>query len=153
MRYVSVCGMVKDMMDETEFKAIALEAWEAVPEKWKAGLKNVALLVEDEPSDVVREAESLAEGETLLGLYQGVPMTVRGEGYGIGGTLPDTITLYRLPILEEALDLTDDHTSEFRNYVKKVVHETVWHEVGHYFGLEENPINHREDEGTNRFGS
>lgn len=138
-------------MEEAEFKAIALEAWEAVPDKWKAGLKNVALLVEDEPTEEVRKAEGLLEGETLLGIYQGVPMTARGAEYGIGITMPDTITLYRLPIIEEATELTDDHTSEFRNYVKKVVRETLWHEIGHYFGLEEEPINEREGEGTNDF--
>jgi predicted Zn-dependent protease with MMP-like domain len=138
-------------MNEEEFKALALEAWDAVPEKWRAGLKNVALLIEDEPSFEVREAEGLQEGETLLGLYQGIPLTARGADYGVGGTMPDTITLYRLPILDEAYDLTDDHTNEFRNHVRKVLYDTVWHEVGHYFGLEEEPINRREDEGTNTY--
>src|SRR5690349_193717 len=110
-------------MEEAEFKAIALEAWEAVPEKWKKGLSNVALLVEDEPSDEVREAEGLQTGETLLGIYQGVPLTARGAEYGVGITMPDTITLYRLPILEEATELTDDSTNQFRHYVQKVVTE------------------------------
>lgn len=138
-------------MEEAEFRAVALEAWDAVPEKWKEKLTNVALLVEDEPSQEVRDSEGLQEGETLLGLYQGVPHTVRGVEYGIGGTLPDTITLYRLPILDEAQELTDDHTSEFRNYVRKVVAETLWHEIGHCLGLEEEPINHREEGGTNQY--
>jgi predicted Zn-dependent protease with MMP-like domain len=71
----------------------------------------------------------------------------------VGGTLPDTITLYRLPILDEALELTDDHTSEFRSNVRKVLRETLWHEVGHYMGLDEHPLNEREAKGTNRFES
>lgn len=140
-------------MEDSEFRAVALEAWEAVPEKWKAQLSNVALLVEDEPSEELRAAEGLQEGETLLGLYQGVPLAARGSEYGIGGTLPDTITLFRLPILEEAEELTDDHTSQFRSYVRKVVTETLWHEIGHYLGLDEEPINRRESEGTNAFGA
>lgn len=140
-------------MEENEFRALALEAWEAVPEKWKAGLKNVALLIEDEPSDEVRTLEDLGEGETLLGLYQGIPLPARGSEYGIGGTMPDTITLYRLPILDEGTEMTDDHTGDFKNNVRKVVYETLWHEIGHYFGLDEEPINRREGEGTNSFGS
>lgn len=140
-------------MDEAEFKTFALEAWESVPEKWKERLENVALLVEDEPSKEVREAEDLHEGETLLGIYQGIPATVRGSEYGVGGTMPDTITLYRLPIIDEAMEQTDTDTSEFRNTVKKVIRETIWHEVGHYFGLAEEPINEREGEGTNTFES
>jgi len=138
-------------MEEAEFKAIALEAWNAVPEKWKERLVNVALLIEDEPSEFVRKEEGLQEGETLLGLYQGVPLTARGAEYGVGGTMPDTITLYRLPILEEATELTDDNTNQFRHYVQNVVAETLWHEIGHYFGLDEEPINHREEQGKNYY--
>lgn len=138
-------------MEEAEFRAVALEAWEAVPEKWKASLRNVALLVEDEPSEEVREAEGLGPHDTLLGLYQGIPMTARGSDYGVGGTMPDTITLYRLPTLDEAMELTDDHTGDFKHNVRKVVRETLWHEIGHYLGLDEEPINRREGEGTNRF--
>jgi len=138
-------------MEEAEFKAIALEAWNAVPEKWKERLVNVALLIEDEPSEFVRKEEGLQEGETLLGLYQGVPLTARGAEYGVGGTMPDTITLYRLPILEEVTELTDDNTNQFRHYVQNVVAETLWHEIGHYFGLDEEPINHREEQGKNYY--
>lgn len=140
-------------MDEREFRAIALEAWENMPEKWKAGIKNLALMIEDEPSDEVRLQEGLGPDETLLGLYTGIPNTERGSEYGVPGTMPDTITLFRLPILEEAEEMTDTSTSEFKNMVKKVVQDTLWHEVGHYFGLHEHSINDREEKGTNRFGS
>lgn len=138
-------------MEEAEFNTLALAEWDAMPERFKERVKNVALLVEDEPSDAVREAEGLEREETLLGIYQGIPNTERGSEYGVGGTLPDTITLYRLPILDEATELTDDETSAFRENVKKVVRETIWHEVGHYFGLEEHPINEREEKGTNEY--
>lgn len=139
-------------MEEAEFKALVAEAYDAVPEKWQAGLKNVALLIEDEPSEEVRVSEGLQKGGTLLGLYHGVPLTERGASYGVGETLPDTITLYRLPIMDEAIELTDDHTGDLKNNVRKVVRETLWHEIGHYFGLDEQPINKREGEGTNAFG-
>ncbi len=138
-------------MTEEEFRAVALNAWDAVPEKWRAGLKNVALLTEDEPSEEVCEREGLLPGETLFGLYQGIPVPERGSDYGVGGTMPDTITLFRIPILEEAMELTDDHTGDFKHNVRKVVQETLWHEIGHYFGLPEEPINRREEEGTNTY--
>jgi predicted Zn-dependent protease with MMP-like domain len=138
-------------MEESEFRAVVLEAFDAVPETWKGRLENVALLVEDEPSEEVRLAEGLTGRDTLLGLYQGIPLTARGAQYGVGLTMPDTITLYRLPIMDEAIELTDDHTGDLKNNVRKVVRETLWHEIGHYFGLEEEPINDREEEGTNKF--
>ena len=138
-------------MNEPEFAAIMQSEWDAMPEKYKAHVENVALLVEDEPSEELRALEGLEEGETLLGHYHGIPNTERGSEYGVGATLPDTITLYRLPILDEAQELTDDHSCQFKSNVAKVVRETLWHEIGHYFGFDEEPINHREAEGTNHF--
>lgn len=140
-------------MNEAEFKALAEAVWLEMPEKFKERIRNVALLVEDEPDAVVRREEDLKQGETLLGLYRGVPNTVRGSEYGVGGTLPDTITLYRIPILDEAQELTDTNTNDFPKVVKQVVEDTIWHEVGHYFGFDEEPLQQREDEGTNRFES
>lgn len=138
-------------MDETTFRTLALEAWDAMPERYKEKVDNVALLVEDEPDEATRKEEGLHGEETLLGIYKGIPRTARGSEYGALGTLPDTITLYRLPILDEAEELTDTDTSHFRENVKKVIRETLWHEVGHYFGFDEEPINRREAEGTNEF--
>lgn len=140
-------------MEEEAFIALVQAEWDAMPEKYKAHVENVALLVEDEPSAELRAEEGLEEGETLLGHYHGIPNTERGSEYGVGATLPDTITLYRLPILDEAQELTDDHTNEFKKNVTKVVRETLWHEIGHYFGFDEEPINKREAEGTNHFAN
>ena len=138
-------------MNEQEFIAITQSEWDAMPEKYKSHVENVALLVEDEPSEELRALEGLEDAETLLGHYHGIPNTERGSEYGVGVTLPDTITLYRLPILDEAEVLTDDHTNQFKSNVAKVVRETLWHEIGHYFGFDEEPINRREAEGTNHF--
>lgn len=140
-------------MTEREFAAIAKAEWDAMPERFRERIKNVALLIEDEPDAETREEEGLEEGATLLGLYRGIPNTVRGSEYGMAGTLPDTITLYRLPILDLAQEETDDRTSMFPEITRRIVKETLWHEVGHYFGFEEDSINRREEEGTNRFES
>lgn len=134
-------------MSEQEFEQIATAEWERVPDRFKQKIANLALLIEDEVSNDVRKEEGLEEGESLLGLYQGIPLTERGSEYGVGGTLPDTITLYRLPILEEASEMD----RAFRDAVRIVVRETLWHEVGHYFGLPEHGVNEREEEGTNSF--
>jgi len=134
-------------MSEYEVEQMAEGEWARMPERFKHEIVNVALLIEDEVSDEIRELEGLEEGDTLLGLYQGIPLTERGSEYGVGMTMPDTITLYRLPILEEA----EEMDRAFRDAVRIVVRETLWHEVGHYFGLPEYEVNEREGEGTNSF--
>lgn len=134
-------------MSEEEFSALAAEEWANVPAHFQRKIDNVALLIEDEPSEAVREEEGLEAGETLLGLYQGIPNTARGSEYGVGATLPDTITLYRLPLIEEA----EHMDREFRQAMRIAIRETLWHELAHYFGYPEEPINEREREGTNQF--
>ncbi len=134
-------------MEESEFKQVVLEEWERIPAHFKNKLVNVALLIEDEPVPTTLEEEGLLEGSTLLGLYTGTPLTERGEGYGMEATLPDTITLYRLPILDEALALEELPSDA----VRTVVRETIWHEVGHYFGHDDMALEVREDEGTNQY--
>lgn len=124
-------------MSNREFEKMAREAIFTIPKKFRKRIQNVALLVEDEPSEDVRRREGLGEDETLLGLYHGIPATERGDSYGIGPTVPDTITLYRLPIEEEARESGKD--------VRAVIAETIWHECAHYFGMDEGEIRRRED--------
>jgi predicted Zn-dependent protease with MMP-like domain len=146
-------------MTRDDFEQVVAEAYALVPEKFRAKVKNVALLVEDEPDEETREAEGLGEEDTLLGLYRGVPMTERGEGYGVGMTLPDTITIYRLPTLDEAWEramddghhISGDDDPVFIEEVRNVVRETIWHEIAHYFGMDEHNVGRREDEGTNEY--
>lgn len=140
-------------MDEKEFEGLVGKTWDAMPDRFKERVVNVALLIEDEPSDEIREAEHLGPGETLLGLYHGINALERGEMYGVGATLPDTITLYRLPLIEEAHHLMHERTGlgSLEDALREAVRETLWHEVGHYFGLSEHEIHSREDEGTNQF--
>ena len=107
-----------------------------IPEKFRAKIKNVALLVEDEPSEEVRRRDGLGEGETLLGLYHGIPNTARGDSYGIGPTVPDTITLFKTPIEEAAGNDAEE--------VRKIIAETIWHEYAHYFGMDEGEVRLRE---------
>jgi predicted Zn-dependent protease with MMP-like domain len=140
-------------MTPDTFESLVAAAWDAMPERFKEKVVNVALLVEEEPSEELRKEEHLGPGDTLLGIYHGINRLERGELYGIGGTLPDTITLFRLPLLAEAehlLHIRGD-LDTFEDALTEAVRETLWHEVGHYFGLSEHEIDEREGEGTNRF--
>jgi predicted Zn-dependent protease with MMP-like domain len=122
------------IMKHEAFEALVADIGLAsVPDQFRERLSNVALVIEDDVPDATRRAIGLAPNETLLGLYQGVPLTERGSGYAF--VLPDTITIYRLPTLEEA---TESGLS-----VREVVEETIWHEVAHHFGLNEFEVRHR----------
>ena len=123
-------------MQKSDFEHVVAEGYRKLPQWVKDKIKNVALLIEDEPSRQVREHERLAEDETLLGYYQGIPLVHRGEQYGVGATMPDTITLYRLPIEEEANDDPER--------IREVVADTVWHEFAHHFGMDEYEVRQRE---------
>ncbi len=125
-------------MTPEEFEQlVATEFERAIPEKFRPHIKNVAFLIEDEPSAEVRRIEGLRPGETLLGYYNGVPTPARGDWYGMGTTMPDTITLYRIPI-ERA-------SAEDNLPVAQVIRETIWHEVAHHFGMDEETVRNREE--------
>ena len=123
-------------MPREEFEKLIEEGYEQLPQWVREKIKNVAVLVEDEPSDEDRETEGLGDDETLLGLYKGIPLSARGEGYGVGMTLPDTITLYQAPIEEAA--------EEDGMPVAQVIAETIWHEFAHHFGMDEHEVRERE---------
>jgi predicted Zn-dependent protease with MMP-like domain len=98
-----------------EFESLVEEALGAIPAELAAAMRNVAIFVED---------DCPPHGPTLLGLYEGVPLTGRGEWYA--GVQPDRITIFRLPILRIC------HT---RHDVVTEVTKTVIHEIGHHFGI------------------
>ena len=135
---LQVPDFYKSDMLQRKFEKIVEEGFDRLPEWVKAKIKNVAILIEEEPSEEERELQGLREDETLLGLYKGIPLSERGEMYGVGITLPDTITLYRLPILEAARE--DGHD------VRDVVADTIWHEFAHHFGIDEEGVRDREKE-------
>ena len=106
-------GAVVDVPIE-KFEDLVATALDGIPSAIGHFMENVAVFVEDGRPD-----------GSILGLYQGVPLT-RRENYGIGGGMPDRITIYRLPILARCTDETE---------VIDAVRITVVHEVGHHFGL------------------
>ncbi len=126
-------------MNRIEFEQLVREGVKRLPNWVREKIKNVAILIEDEPSAEVRELEQLGQGETLLGLYQGVPLTARN--YGDDLSLPDTITLYQKPIEEAAREDDED--------VRDVVADTIWHEFAHHFGMDEHEVRDREQKRKN----
>jgi predicted Zn-dependent protease with MMP-like domain len=108
------------------FEKLVAEALDELPRRFRRHLRNIAVVVERAPSRELLEAMGLWPHGTLLGLYQGVPLTERGFSYG--NVLPDRITIFQKPI--EAMC----HTNEA---IKEAVKDTVKHEIGHYFGLDD----------------
>ncbi len=145
-------------MTREEFAQLVAEEFpRAVPEKFHHLIKNVGFLVEDEPDPDTRREQGLGRHETLLGLYRGVPHTARGGHYGEGPTMPDTITLYQQPIEEESREqalregkawpsgLERPLEGPAREVLQRVIRETIWHEVAHYFGYDEHQVRGREE--------
>jgi predicted Zn-dependent protease with MMP-like domain len=141
-------------MKQDEFEELVSDGYDQLPEWVRKKISNVAILVEDEPSKEDREDQGLSDDETLLGLYKGIPLAARGENYGVGMTLPDTITIYRLPTLEMAdeecrrlsLQMLEAKPPTFEEMVRKIVAETIWHEFAHHFGMDEHAVRERERE-------
>ncbi len=119
-------------LNNQQFAQIVSWAIDLTPKTYLKHLKNVAFVVEDEPTEAQREQLALHLGMTLYGLYEGVPLTRRG---GLTNYPPDKITIFRQPILV---------SSQSEAEVKEKVRHTVWHEVAHYFGLNHDEIRKRE---------
>lgn len=116
-------------MTRPRFEELVNEALASIPRRFRAALHNVAIVVEDEPSADLLEEMDIAPPDTLLGLYQGVPLTERRWDYG--NTLPDRVVLFQGPIERDSEDEDD---------VRIAIGETLIHELGHYFGLSEEEI-------------
>lgn len=101
------------------------DALDEIPDALAAELQNVAVLVEDWPTRA--QLARVADGGTLLGLYEGVPLTARGP-LSYSAVAPDRITIFQGPLSQRARD-RDDLVGQVR--------VTVLHEVGHYFGMDD----------------
>jgi predicted Zn-dependent protease with MMP-like domain len=111
-----------------EFEALVAKALDDLPEEFAELLENVAVTVEEEPTEEELESVGLDPEDELLGLYQGVPLDQRGSFYT---ALPDRVVIYRGPILRQCSS---------RREVMQEVRDTVVHELGHHFGLEEEDL-------------
>jgi predicted Zn-dependent protease with MMP-like domain len=113
-------------MDKKSFEYYIARALESIPREFVRHLDNVEIMWEDNPP---RDMLGKLGAQTLLGLYEGIPLAERTGGYSL--VLPDRITIYRKPIESIARDETD---------IVEQIRRTVIHEVGHHFGLSEEEI-------------
>ncbi|MBA2604786.1 MAG: metallopeptidase family protein [Acidobacteria bacterium] len=121
-------------MTRERFTQLVEEALREIPRRFRDEMKNVAVVVEDEPPPEILEEMEIPPDDTLFGLYQGTPLPERSWSYG--NALPDRISIYLGPIVEACAD--DDE-------VRDCVAETVIHEFGHYFGMSEEEIEEIEE--------
>lgn len=118
-------------MTDEEFENIVAEGIDALPAWVHKKMDNLIIVAEDEPSAEQLE-EMKASGEVLFGLYEGTPLVHRDHGH-FG--LPDKITIFKRPILETYAKPED---------IRACVHNTVWHEVAHHFGLDDDELEREE---------
>jgi predicted Zn-dependent protease with MMP-like domain len=116
-------------MEQTEFERLVEEALETLPEEIQAWLDNVAIVVAERPTPEHRLQAGLRRGQTLFGLYVGVPKIRRGFTYG--EIVPDKILIFQRPI--ERFCRTPER-------VRECVRQTVLHEIGHHFGMDEDDL-------------
>ena len=113
-------------MDRENFQLLVSEAVGSLPEEFRARLENVDVVVQDWPTREQLTHVGLRRGETLLGLYQGVPLTKRSRRYGM--VAPDKITIFQKPI-ETKCRYGSDIVAEIKRVVR--------HEIAHHFGIGE----------------
>jgi len=121
-------------VDRQRFEQLVAEALASIPRRFKKAMQNIAIVVEDEPSAGLLADMEIEPPDTLLGLYQGTPLTERTWGYG--NTLPDRVLIFQGPH-ERAAEDADD--------LVVAIAETLIHEIGHYFGMSEEQIEEIEE--------
>jgi predicted Zn-dependent protease with MMP-like domain len=117
------------MLTSSAFERLAAEALDSLPPFFQEQMSNVEVLIKPWPSRRELKEAGVEPGYTLLGLYQGIPLTERTHNYNL--VSPDTITLYQGPI-EQAASSPED--------IAEVVRHTVIHEFAHHFGISDDRL-------------
>jgi predicted Zn-dependent protease with MMP-like domain len=117
-------------LSESEFEALVREALDTLPEPYAGLMENVAVVVEEAAPREVLEDLEIDDENDLLGLYHGLSMD-KESFFQAGGNLPARITIYRKPILR---------ICRTREDVVEEVRDTVVHEIGHHFGLDDDEM-------------
>lgn len=111
-------------LSDQQFDELITRAMDELPQEYIRGLDNVAIVMADDPTDEQLQKMKIRENSVLLGLYEGIPLTQRGNGYTF--VLPDKITLFKHSI--QKVCRTE---SELFEQIKR----TLWHEIAHFYGL------------------
>jgi predicted Zn-dependent protease with MMP-like domain len=129
-------------VQRARFERLVADALRDIPADFRDAMRNIAIVVEDEPSRALLREMDIRPPDTLFGLYQGTPLPERGWHYG--NALPDRILLFQGPHEREAEDEDDLVAS---------IAETLIHEIGHYFGMSEEQIEEVEERYWRRHDS
>lgn len=119
------------LVGRERFEELVQEALDSIPDALWDAVDNLAVTVEDWPSRAQLDRMGLGPGRTLLGLYEGVPLTGRSHHYGL--VAPDKITIFRGPILRICPPGDEDA-------IRAQVRRTVLHEVAHHFGIDDDRL-------------
>ena len=116
-------------MEQEEFEKLVNEAVAGLPEDIRTMMKNVAITIDEIPNQEQLRKTGVRRGDFLLGLYEGVPQTSWGKGFG--NHLPDKITIFEKSI---------EQFAQTPEEIKKLVKNVVWHEIAHHFGIDEKAV-------------
>ena len=111
-------------MNRENFERLVAQAVDGLPEQFSNKLENIDVVVEEQPTPAKLAEVRLRRGETLLGLYEGVPLTRRSRHYGM--VVPDKITIFQKPI---------EAKCKYDTEVKAEIQRVVKHEIAHHFGI------------------
>ncbi len=125
-------------MEIEKFEQLVNEGIKDIPQKFLDKLDNVGIVIEDNPTPEQLKKLKIRKNYVLFGLYEGIPKTKR---WGYADVLPDKITIFKNPI---------EQSAQTEGEIKKIVKETVWHEIAHHFGMDEKEV--REAESRKRKG-
>ena len=126
-------------MQREKFEALVVRAIDSLPPEFQCKLENVDIVVENWPTPGQLRQAKHSHPTQLLGLYQGVPQTRRGRGYGL--VLPDKISIFQKPI---------EAHCRFGDEIEATIEEVVRHEIAHHFGLDERTLRKIEGEKHGR---
>jgi len=114
------------------FEKLVNEGIKDIPQKFLDKLDNVGIVIEDNPTPEQLKKLKVRKNYFLFGLYEGIPKTKR---WGYADVLPDKITIFKNPI-EQAAQTEEE--------IKRLVKDTVWHEIAHHFGMDEQEVREAE---------
>lgn len=115
-------------MDREKFEELVRQGIEAIPKRFLEKMSNVDIIVDDEPTEEQMKKIKLRANAKLFGLYEGIPQTKRGL---YAGVMPDKITIFQKTFEEMFSD---------EEAIKEQVKNTVWHEIAHHFGMDEEMV-------------
>jgi predicted Zn-dependent protease with MMP-like domain len=122
------CSIKVIEVNDQRFQELIDQALASLPGEHVKNIKNVAILYSDVPDQEQRDRLMLRNDQTLLGLYDGLPLSQR---QGATRIFPDKITLFKLPLCRMSSTETD---------LKENIRHTLWHEIAHYYGLNHDQI-------------